>query len=483
MRNGRDRRGFAFVTTLWVIIVLTALTLTMAYSVRVEAVAAANRMSMAQADAAERGVEQFLLAAADSEAATPGSTAKVSMEDIRVGDCHGWVLKADPDNDTVRGYGMTDEAGKLDLNSATYGQLQNLPGLTQDIASSIVIWRTRGTGGGAASGGMGASDSYYQGLPNPYNCKHAPFETVEELMLIKDVDGALMYGSDRNRNGVMDGKEQGGGVSIFGGAAGSELGIFPLVTVYGAIAGTVRAATTSATGGTATKAVSVNQNPASLESPSNALRKALTNALGASRTEEIIQRMPQSGGPAANYTSTFQWAVDVRLTSAEYSKVIHLVTATAAGGGGGGATAATAKINVNSAPAGVLLCLPQLTQADADAIVAHRQENPTPTDPTDISWLLDAVSGRGKQLAIANLVSGQSSCFSGDIVATSGDGRGFKRVRVVIDARKSPAKIIYRRDLTSYGWPLSADVRTTLRSGGAAASGSALLPGKGGTTQ
>ena len=35
---------------------------------------------------------------------------------------------------------------------------------------------------------------------------------------------------------------------------------------------------------------------------------------------------------------------------------------------------------------------------------------------------------------IGGVVTGQSSVFSGDIVAISGDGRAFKRTRVVIDA-------------------------------------------------
>ncbi len=62
-------------------------------------------------------------------------------------------------------------------------------------------------------------------------------------------------------------------------------------------------------------------------------------------------------------------------------------------------------------------------------------------------------------------ITGTSFQYSADIVAVSGDGRSFKRVRIVVDARTQPAKIVYRKDLTDLGWPLPPDVRTELRPG------------------
>jgi hypothetical protein len=35
----------------------------------------------------------------------------------------------------------------------------------------------------------------------------------------------------------------------------------------------------------------------------------------------------------------------------------------------------------------------------------------------------------------------------------------------VIDGSKTPSYVIYRRDLTEWGWPLPADIRTAMRSG------------------
>ncbi len=44
-------------------------------------------------------------------------------------------------------------------------------------------------------------------------------------------------------------------------------------------------------------------------------------------------------------------------------------------------------------------------------------------------------------------------------------GARFKRVQIVVDVRQVPATIVYRRDLTSLGWPLPKEIRDSLRAG------------------
>jgi hypothetical protein len=66
---------------------------------------------------------------------------------------------------------------------------------------------------------------------------------------------------------------------------------------------------------------------------------------------------------------------------------------------------------------------------------------------------------------VADSVTTSSYFYSADIVAVSGDGRAFKRARVVIDGSTTPAKIIYRKDLTALGWPLPPEIHDDMRSG------------------
>ena len=56
--------------------------------------------------------------------------------------------------------------------------------------------------------------------------------------------------------------------------------------------------------------------------------------------------------------------------------------------------------------------------------------------------------------------------FTADIAAVGHHGRGYQRVRFVIDTTETGGdgqpKILYRQDLTHLGWALGSDVRQTL---------------------
>jgi DNA uptake protein ComE-like DNA-binding protein len=117
-------------------------------------------------------------------------------------------------------------------------------------------------------------------------------------------------------------------------------------------------------------------------------------------------------------------------------------------------------INVNTAPVQVLMCLPNMTTSDAQTLVTTR----TNTQETGTKWVAQAINPT-EAAAIAPFITGVSYQYSADIVAVSGDARSFKRERIVVDIRASPAKIVYRKDLTSLGWPLPARVRTSMQQG------------------
>jgi type II secretory pathway component PulK len=131
------------------------------------------------------------------------------------------------DAGTGQGYrfGVTDESGKINLNAlmkidssgkVAHDMLMTLPNMTEDIANAILDWidpdsdtRTNG-----------AEDDYYSGLSPPYHCKNGPLDTIEELLLVKGVTPQLLFGNDRNRNGMLDADEDDGqGVSDGGWAS------------------------------------------------------------------------------------------------------------------------------------------------------------------------------------------------------------------------------------------------------------------------
>ena len=460
------RRGSTFIITLWALVALVGVVLILSHEVRVEAIASGNRTARMQTDAAERGAEQWLLSVVETEVSSPGSTSTVQMDQRIIGDCGVWILSPDPENPSNYKYGLTDEGGKIDLNTASSDMLLALPGMTQPIVDSILYWRDPT----ATNPGQGADTDYYLNvgnhpdIPEGYKAKNAPFESIDELRLVSGITPDILFGSDTNHNGVVDPLEQSGG------GAGANLsnannparGIYPFITVWG-VQATTAAATTSTTG-TAARIADVNA------ANQNALRSVLQNTIGG-KTDNILLAT-RNLRPFAN---VFDWYFKVGLTSAEFAQVFEQITANpVAGPGGASAGAKRAKLNINAAAHEALLCLPGLDDGDVQQIIAQRDIQAT-GDPANISWLADALP-RNKVVPIGGLVTGLSKVFSGDIVAVSQDGRAFRRVRVIIDGRAVPAKIVYRRELMDAGWPLPQDIRDSLRAG----NGFVSLPPAGG---
>ena len=66
---------------------------------------------------------------------------------------------------------------------------------------------------------------------------------------------------------------------------------------------------------------------------------------------------------------------------------------------------------------------------------------------------------------MGDYITTRSFQFSADIVSLSGNGRAFKRCRVVIDAREDLPRALYWKELTHLGWPLDPEIIPALRSG------------------
>ena len=114
------------------------------------------------------------------------------------------------DEDYIR-LGITDESSKLDLNLATEEQLRQLVGVVvaddqeinpKEIVDAILDWRDADSNprGDAAGGTEG---EYYRVLDRPYRVKNGPFDTVEELLLVKGVTARILFGEDFDRNGLL----------------------------------------------------------------------------------------------------------------------------------------------------------------------------------------------------------------------------------------------------------------------------------------
>lgn len=123
-------------------------------------------------------------------------------------------------------FGVTDEGGKINLNALlkrdptgkiAYDMLLKLPDMTDEIAASIVDWIDADNDPHT----NGAENDHYSGLSPAYRSKNGPLDSLEELLLVKGVTPELLFGDDKNRNGLQDTDE-----------AGTNRGWSAFLTVY-----------------------------------------------------------------------------------------------------------------------------------------------------------------------------------------------------------------------------------------------------------
>ncbi len=443
-----SRRGFALIAATWIIIVMVAITLILAHRMRVETMASANQVARLQADAVERGAEQYVLAVVDnSNGASLGVTSAPAAA-VPLGDGYFWILHPDPNDSANYAFGIADEAAKLNLNAAGADMLMALSsGIDISIADSISTWHSA-PGTVTANG---AGDSYYMALPQPYHCKSANFESIEELLLVRDVTPDLLFGADTNRDGVIDPGESasanvGQSLNI---SQDDPRGIAPFVTAW-----TVEANSTSSS------SPRINVNDRNTSQLNTYLQQTLSTGRAASIMTMVAIANATRGTRGQTFSNIFDFYFRAGLAPDEFNKIVDRLTTTARPASGAPSTR-TGLINVNTAPRQVLRCLPGLNDTDATSLITARK---AVTDPTNtLAWVVTALP-REKLIPIGNLITSRSYQFSADIVGVSGDGRAYKRVRIVVDARQSPPTLLYRKDLTDLGWPLDPAIRNSLRS-------------------
>lgn len=435
------QRGSILIIVLWICLGVVALTLYFANSMSSELRAADNRAVEIVARQAVAGGERYashLLSTYATDGAVPEPNSAnpdcpYEAGNLPVGDASFWFIGRDPNlpSTTEPVFGLVDECSKLNLNTATLPMLEALPNMTPDFAAAIVAWRS-------ARSASGNAGNTYATLNPPRLIKGAPFESVDELRLVYGATLDLLFGEDTNRNGALDRNEDDGDQSAPHDNPDGVLqpGILEYVTVYSAQPNT-RA------GGAHRVNISTAQTRATLGS-------LLQRRLDAARAAAILQRTG-----SASFRSVAEFLVTSGMTADEFAKVHTYLTATT------GATS-PGLVNVNTATATVLACLPGINAASAAQIVAYRTTNPTAL--TTFAWL-PAVIGRAAFVLAGPYITDQSYQFSADVAAIGRNGRGYCREKVVFDLSQGTPRIVNRQDLGAYGWALGPTVRQSLKPG------------------
>ncbi len=195
-----DERGaVALVLVVWVVVVLMAIVGEFAYSMRTEINIVRNFKEEEEAyQLARAGIEQAKL-----------EILMVKESDVVSLDEEGALLFEDDEEEekTARNdklgngsfeYTIIDEDSKLNINTASLQQLKDFFDIAgvddtevDTIADSIFDWRDPND----LFLLNGAEEDYYQSLEEPYSCKDGPFDSVDELLLVKGMTPEILYGS------------------------------------------------------------------------------------------------------------------------------------------------------------------------------------------------------------------------------------------------------------------------------------------------
>ena len=188
--------GIALVSVLWILVLLTAIVGEFAYSMRTEVNITRNFKEATQAHyIAHSGVMRSVV-----EMIRNTEVAKNQEYAAEVAEGRVWRVNA-PIAPQRFGAGefsvhIDNAAGLIDLNSASENLLRLMVN-TLDISDrekavivdSILDWRDNDDFHRL----HGAENRYYQSLPNPYACKNAAFDAVEELLLVRGMRPELFY--------------------------------------------------------------------------------------------------------------------------------------------------------------------------------------------------------------------------------------------------------------------------------------------------
>ena len=428
--------GTILIVTIWILLVLAGLALVFARSIRVAAIVGANHMASLEAECIADGASEYVVAKLATSIEDETSTLMESepYKAMQLGEGYFWVLRSNLEDEREFDYGLTDEAGKINLNSASEEMLLRLPDMTVELAASIIDWRDEDS---EISPG-GAEDEYYLLLSQPYNCKNSPLETIDEILLIKGASEEILYGEDTNLNSILDDNENDGDLRDPDDNRNGRLdsGFYDYVTVYSV-----------ETNLDAEGNQRININDA--ESRAD-LQNEIQEIVKEERALEIMNLIPTR----PSFANVLDFYFTTGLKTEEFSQIVDRLTTS-------DEETLPGLVNVNTAPKAVLLCLPGLQESDVEALLSRRNSD---QGLDSIAWVAEVLE-QEKAIAVGSYITTRSFQYSADIVSVAGNGRAYKRCKTVFDMSQDTPKIVYFKSMTHFGWPLNQQIVATLREG------------------
>ncbi len=190
-----SQNGVALIMVIWILTILTVIVLSFSFMARTETYSTLSfKEGLEKKFFAEAGIQRGITELFYRDLYV---TQNIEFEGTEV-----WETDGSPYEGRIgSGYyivRITDESGKVDINTASDVVLKNLlfnlgvSGEEADIiVDSIMDWKDADD----LYRLHGAEDEYYMSLKHPYRAKNADFETLEELILVRGITPEILYGT------------------------------------------------------------------------------------------------------------------------------------------------------------------------------------------------------------------------------------------------------------------------------------------------
>lgn len=451
-RPQRSSRGFVLIAVLVIILLASMVVVSLMFRLRAENVGGASMASSEQAwAAAMSGVEQVIRTVG---VAAPGTTAwqddPRTFRDHWVADdgAERWYFTvwSAPEEDAVRDmrYGVTDEASKLNINTAHTPDLTRVPRLTPALVQAVrdfvdVDSTARSDGADTEVSDSTLSDAT---VGSTYAVRNGALNTLEELLLVRGFTRSLLYGEDANMNGRLDPNEDDGPETAPPDNADGklDLGLSRMVTACS------YDLNTDAQGRRRT-----NINDPKDPMPTGEIPAAITNYIALLREHQI------KVGHAAELLEASVKIKDQRGVEAdvpsgigkeELSILLDAFTATSD-------VQLKGLINVNTASAQVLATIPEIDPPLAEAIVSARRSI-SPDRRNTVAWLYrEDVVDAARFKAIAPRLTTRSLQYGFNVVGFSSPSGHYRVFQVIVDLGAGKPRVSYLRDISRFGPPFS----------------------------
>ena len=279
------------------------------------------------------------------------------------------LRRARPDEGGGVIYGISDEESRLNANTADEDALAKLTGMTPDLATAILRWHGQG-------GGVAETDYYLSQRP-PYKPRGAAFQTLREMLMVRGVAPDSLLGRDVHLNGLLEeiGDSSGGPPKYQDTVSAEDLGWAGILTVDSAVKNV------NATGDARVNIQTADESALSaVHGITPQIARAVVSYRGQNRFQDIADLLdvtpPQNNGNSRNGNT----GAARNNSSSGDSGGSHVISESLLMDIADDVTASTddnlsGAININTAGADVLICLPGIERNLAQAIISYRQSS------------------------------------------------------------------------------------------------------------